>query len=68
MPEGFVKEVYPALLACPTSKSPTAVAVTPFILRVSELTSKVILSSFTFKVFPDLVNASPAVICPAPEN
>ena len=35
---------------------------------MSELTSIVLLSSFTFKVFPDLLKASPAITCPAPEN
>ena len=66
--EGFTSRVYPPFVAAPMSKSPTAVAVIPLIRKLSLLTCNVILSSFTCRVFPDLERASPAVICPAPEN
>ena len=49
---GLANTLYPALLALPYNRSPTAVAVTALILIVSEATSKVILSSLTCKVLP----------------
>ena len=39
-----------------------------FTCKESELISIEVSSTFTFIVLPDLVNPSPPIICPAPEN
>jgi hypothetical protein len=66
--DGLTCRVYPPSVAAPNKMSPTAVVDIPLILRLSVFTSNVMLSSFTLRVLPDLLNASPATICPAPEN